>query len=110
MSSLMQTFQSRWKTAKPAAIALLVGLIAGPLISNYAGWQVTSRAAHAQAQAGIVEQQALFCEVRARADVTKPQSLGFEARYDLAKKWATMPGATEALSNVASTCAGKLAI
>lgn len=110
MSSSMQTFKSRWATAKPAAIALVVGLMAGPLISNYAGWQVTSHAAQAQVQAGIVEQQALFCEVRARADVTKPQSLSFEARYDLAKKWATMPGATEAQSGVASACAGKLAV
>jgi hypothetical protein len=105
MSSSMQTF----KSAKPAAIALVVGLIAGPLISNYVGWQVTSHAAQAQVQAGIVEQQALFCEARARADVTTPQSLSYTARYDLAKKWATMPGATEAQSGVVSACGGKLA-
>jgi hypothetical protein len=42
--------------------------------------------------------------------VAKPESLGFDARYDLAKKWAIMPAATEALSGVASACAGKLAI
>jgi hypothetical protein len=110
MSSSMQMLTSRWETARPAAIALVVGLIAGPLISNYAGWQVTSQAAQAQVQAGIVEQQALFCDVRARADVAMPQSLSFDARYDLAKKWAIMPGATEALSGVVSACAGKLAI
>jgi hypothetical protein len=110
MSSYMQTFKSRWERAKPMAIALVVGLIAGPLISNYAGWQVTGNAARARVEAGIVEQQALFCDVRARADVAKPQSLSFDARYDLAKKWAIMPGATEALSGVASACAGKLAI
>jgi hypothetical protein len=42
--------------------------------------------------------------------VAKPQSLSFDARDDLAKKWAIMPGATEALSGVVSARAGKLAI
>ena len=60
---------SKWTTAKPLAIALTIGLVAGPLISNYVGWQVTSRTARAEVRAGIVDQQAMFCEARARADV-----------------------------------------
>ena len=36
------TWSTEWVTRKPQLIALAIGLIAGPLISNYAGWQVTS--------------------------------------------------------------------
>ena len=101
--------KSRWETAKPLALAFVVGLIAGPLVTNYLGWQVTSRTALAEMRAGVVEQQALFCEARARADVAAPDKLGWDARYELAKKWAIMPGSTEPPSGVASACASKLA-
>jgi hypothetical protein len=105
----MQSAKSRWETAKPLVFAFVAGLIAGPLVTNYLGWQVTSRSAQAEMHAGIVEQQALFCEARARADVAAPDKLGWDARYELAKKWAIMPGATEPPSGVASACASKLA-
>jgi hypothetical protein len=107
--AFVQTGKSRWETAKPLAFAFAVGLIAGPLVTNYIGWQVTSRSAQADMHAGIVEQQALFCEARARIDVPAPDKLGWDARYELAKKWAIMPGATEPPSGVASACASKLA-
>lgn len=100
---------SKWKVAKPAAIALAIGLVAGPLISNYAGWQVTSRTARAEIRAGIVEQQAMFCAARARADISAPGQLDWTARYELAVKWAAMPGAGPAESDVTSACARKLA-
>jgi hypothetical protein len=60
----------------------------GTLAVEHRQWQVTSRTANAEIRAGIIEQQ---------------------ARYELAKKWATMPGATEPLSDVASACSSKLA-
>jgi hypothetical protein len=101
--------KSTWETRKPLIFAFAIGLVVGPLASNYIGWQVTSRTANAEIQAGIVEQQALFCESRARADVTAPDKLSWEARYELAKKWAVMPGATEPPTGVASACASKLA-
>jgi hypothetical protein len=107
--SSFQTAKSTWATQKPRVIALAIGLIVGPFISNYFGWQVTSRSAQAELNAGIVEQQARFCDARARSDVTTPAKLGWEDRYTLAKKWAIMPGATEAQSGVATACAGKLA-
>jgi hypothetical protein len=103
------TAKSKWETAKPLVFAFAIGLVTGPLVSNYIGWQVTSRTAQADTRAGIVEQQALFCEARARADVAAPDKLGWDARYGLAKKWAIMPGATEPPSGVASACASKLA-
>ena len=56
---------SEWRTP---AIALAVGLIAGPIISNLLGWQVSSSTMEEEVGAAVVEQQALFCEERARAD------------------------------------------
>jgi len=100
---------SRWRAAKPAAIALAIGLPAGPIISNYAGWQVTSRTTRAEIHAGIVEQQAMFCEARARADVATAPKRDGTARYELAEKWAVMPGSALADSDVANACAAKLA-
>jgi hypothetical protein len=102
------TAASRWRTAKPAAIALAIGLVAGPLISNYMGWQVTNRTAQAEVHAGIVEQQAVYCEARARADVPAAGALDWTARYQLAVKWAAM-GTAPADSDVTSACARKLA-
>jgi hypothetical protein len=105
----MKTAASKWESAKPKLMYLVIGLIAGPLITNMAGWQVTSGAAQSRVHAGIVEQQALFCEGKARADVAEPNKLEWSARSDLAKKWAVMPGATTADSDVVSACASKLA-
>jgi hypothetical protein len=104
-----QSVAARWATAKPIVIALAVGLVAGPFISAFAGWQVTSSSAQAQVRAGIVEQQALFCEALARGEVQEPSKLEWSARSELAKKWAVMPGAASAPSDVISACARKLA-
>lgn len=100
---------SKWTAAKPAAIALVIGLVAGPLISNAIGWQVTSGTARAELHDGLVEQQAVFCEARARAEVPTAAKLDWEARYALAGKWAVMPGSAPADPDVTSACARKLA-
>ena len=105
---LLKSAADRWETARPKAIALAIGLAAGPLISNFAGWQVTASAAQARLQEGLVEQGALFCEQRARADVKEPATLDWSARNDLAKKWAIVPGSPSADSNIAYECARKL--
>ena len=67
--SVFATATSTWETMKPRAIALAIGLVVGPLISNYAGWQVTSGTSQGAVRAAVVEQQALICEERARAEV-----------------------------------------
>jgi hypothetical protein len=100
---------SKWRAAKPAAIALAVGLVAGPLISNYLGWQVASGTARAEVHTGIVEQPAVFCAARARADVAAPAALDWTARYELAAKWAAMRGEGAPDPDVTSACASKLA-
>jgi hypothetical protein len=107
--TLWETANSKWATAKPVVIALAIGLVAGPFISNYIGWQVTSSAAQAQVRAGIVERTALFCEERARAEVKDSGKLDWSARSDLAKKWAVAPGAPSAETDVTMECARKLA-
>lgn len=94
---------------KPQIIALAVGLVAGPLLCNYAGWTVTSGNARAQVRAGIVEQQATYCDVRARTAEAAPEKLEWRARLELARKWAVMPGSSEdADTEVANACERKL--
>jgi len=103
------SLSSTWETWKPRVVALAIGLVAGPLISNSLGWQVTSGAARTAMRDGVVQSQALICEAQARADVKEPGKLDYSGRSDLAKKWAVMPGAKDADSEVANACAGRLA-
>lgn len=107
--TIWETASNNWTTYKPIGIALAVGLVVGPFISNYAGWQVTSSSARAQVHAGAIEQQASFCAARARADVKDAAKLDYSARNELAKKWSVAPGKTEAEYDVTSACASKLA-
>jgi hypothetical protein len=108
-TTTMQTTAARWQTIKPKVIYLAIGLVAGPLITSFAGLQVLSGTARDRAHAGIVESQAMICAARARTEVADTSKLEWTARTDLAKKWAVMPGSTTADADVASTCAGKLA-
>jgi hypothetical protein len=108
-TTTMQTAAARWQTIKPRAIYLVIGLIAGPLLTSIAGLQVLSGTAREQTRAGVVELQAVICAAQARAEVADTSKLEWTVRTDLAKKWAVMPGATTADPAVASACAGKLA-
>lgn len=103
-----RTLADNWLSIKPRVIALVIGLVAGPFISNMLGWQVTSGSAQARANLAVVEQQALFCESRARADVKEPGKLDYTGRRDLAQKWSVMPGKTAADPVVTNACADKL--
>jgi hypothetical protein len=103
------TAAAKWAAAKPVAIGLAVGLIAGPIISGFAGFQVRTSTAQAAARAGVVEQQAMFCAERARAATPDDAAaLGWQARTELARKWAAMPGSTVVDSDVVYACSGKL--
>jgi len=105
----MQSAAARWETAKPMVIALAIGLVAGPVISNYMGWQVTSGAARAETRDGIIEQLAQICDQRARTEVADPSKLDWDARSALAKKWAIAPGTPFGDLDVSGACAQKLA-
>jgi hypothetical protein len=100
---------AKWRAYKPFILPFLIGFVLGPFFSAYMGWQVTSSSARAQLHAGIVNTQASYCEARARLDNKEPSKLDWTARTDLAKKWATLPGADTADSEVARACADKLA-
>ncbi len=102
-------YVAKWRQYKPQLMALAIGLAVGPIFTNYMGWQLTVGAADARVRAGIVEQQAGFCEANARVDVKEPGKLEWSQRSDLAKKWAMMPGRSAVDSDVVSACAGKLA-
>ena len=105
MATTMETISTKWLSAKPMIYGLAIGLIAGPLISNYMGWQVTSGAARAQSHAGVVEVQAMACNAKARIDNPDSAKLDWSGRNDLAKKWAGVP----ADQDVISACSNKLA-
>ena len=107
-TTTMQTAKARWQTVKPKLTYLVIGLIAGPIITSLAGWQVLSGTARDQLHAGIVEQQATFCAANAHTEMPDTSKLDYTGRNDLAKKWAVMPGATVAESDVTSACARKL--
>jgi len=107
--TLFQTAADKWTALKPQAMALAVGLVLGPFISNYVGWQVTSKSANAQVRAGVVEQLASFCDIAARKTVAEPDKLDWSARSALAKQWAVMPGEKDAQYDVTSSCEQKLA-
>ena len=85
---------TRWTRAKPIALGLAIGLIAGPIISGMLGFQMRSSTAQALAHDSAVAQQATFCAARARADTPTPAALDWNARDALARRFATMPGAT----------------
>lgn len=97
-----------WESARSKLFVFLVGLMAGPLVSNLAGWQVTSGTAHAQLQSGLLAQEASNCEARARGEAGDTSKLDWAVRRTLATKWALIPGATSADSHVVSECARKL--
>jgi hypothetical protein len=60
-ATTMKTAASRWESAKPKLMYLAIGLIAGPIITSIAGWQVLSGTARDQLRDGLVEQQASYC-------------------------------------------------
>ena len=101
---------ARWTRAKPLLLALGVGLVAGPIISGMVGFQMRTSTAQTLAHAGVVEQQAIFCADRARAETPGSAQLDWSARNALARRFATYPaGGTTVDPDVARACADRLA-
>ena len=107
-ATMRETAAAKWSAAKPVVMGLAIGLIAGPIISSFTGFQVRTSTAEAAARAGIVEQQVTFCAERARAATPNTAALGYQARSDLARQWAAMPGTTSVNPDVIYACSGKL--
>jgi hypothetical protein len=108
-TTTMNLAASNWDAFKPRILFLVIGLIAGAEITNVAGWQITSFSLQNRVHAAVVEQQALFCEAKARAEVQGTIKLDRVARTELANRWAVMPGATTTDIDVVRACADKLA-
>ncbi|MBC4015519.1 hypothetical protein [Siccirubricoccus deserti] len=109
-ATMMETAAAKWAEWKPIAIGVVIGLIAGPIVSSIAGFQTRTSTAEAATRAGIVEQQAMFCAERARGAMPAGAAVPeWNARNELARKWAIMPGATTADPEVVYACSGKLA-
>ncbi len=106
--TIRETAAAKWTAAKPVAMGLAIGLIAGPIISGFAGFQVRTSTAQAATRAGVVEQQAAFCAERARAATPDTSALGWQARGELARQWAAMPGTNNVDADVVYACSGKL--
>lgn len=104
-----QRFGERWTSIKPVAVALAIGLVAGPLISNSMGWQVTQGRADRQSHASAVEQQAMICAAQARGATPDTANLNWTLRRELAEKFAVMPGRETAESDVVNACTQILA-
>ena len=107
-TTLRETMAAKMTVMKPLAMWLGIGLIAGPILSGILGFQVRTSTAQAAARAGIVEQQAAFCNERARASEPAPAALDWQRRNDLARRFATMPGATTTDPDVVYACSNRL--
>ena len=108
-ATMREAAAAKWAAAKPIAIGLAIGLVAGPVISGFAGFQVRTSAAQSATRASVVEQQATFCAERARgAASTGTAALDWQGRSDLARKWAAMPGSPIVDTEVVYACSGKL--
>ena len=99
---------ARWVKAKPIALGLAIGLVAGPIISGMVGFQMRSSTARTLVHDGVVGQQAIYCADRAHAETPNTAALDWNARNDLARRFATTPGTTQVDYEVQRACADRL--
>jgi hypothetical protein len=104
----MDTKNSRWSWLKPAFWGLVVGLIAGPALSGYMGWQVLADTAKREVQAAVVTQEAHTCALLVREHKPGVDKLGYGERHDLAQKYAKLPWSGDADYRVVDACAEDL--
>lgn len=100
--------RDRWDRNRPVIYALGIGMMLGPLVSSFAGYQVRSSTSDSRVHAAVVEQQARFCEERARAASAETGRLDWNRGYELARQWARMPGAAAADSDAIQACVRRL--
>jgi hypothetical protein len=105
---MRETAAAKWAAIEPIAFGLAIGLIAGRIISGFAGFQVRTSTAQAAVRASVVEQQPTFCAERARAASTGTAQLDWRGGSDLAREWAAMPGSTIVDTDAVYACSGKL--
>jgi hypothetical protein len=105
---MLSNLGTRWTAVQPRVLALCAGLVLGPIISSFMGWQVLAGTARTQSEAAVVATQATICESRARVENANPAALDWNARQDLAKRSGlTVTGGSEDY-NVTRACADRL--
>ncbi len=95
---------------KPHILFLVIGLVLGPFISSWLGWQVTAGTMNSAVQDAVIEYRADLCTKRAQADPeTTPAVLGdWSSRGKIAEKWAVLPGEEESNRDVVNRCSSRL--
>ena len=95
---------------KSRIIFLVIGLILGPFISGWLGWQVTSGTMEEAAKDAVVAYRAGLCVERAQSDpeVTPEVLKDYEARREIAEKWAVLPGEEKSDFAVINECNSRL--
>jgi hypothetical protein len=105
---MLKNIGARWTSLQPRLFALAAGLVIGPILTSFLGWQVLSSTASTQAQAAVVASQAKICEARARAEVSNPGTLDWNARQALAKRNGVLIAGASEDYDVTRACADRL--
>lgn len=100
--------RDRWERNRPVIYALGLGMLLGPLVSSFLGYQVRTTTAEARVHAAVVEEQGRFCKERARAASAETGRLDWNRGYELARQWAKMPGAASADGDAIQACVRRL--
>ncbi len=96
---------------KPRILFLVIGLVLGPFITSWLGWQVTAGTMEGAVGEAVVSYRAGLCAERARSDpeATSDALNDFSKRREFAEKWAVLPGEEETDSDVVRECNSRLA-
>jgi hypothetical protein len=108
VKNAMSTVRDKWLKVKPFGLAVCLGLIAGPFITSFLGWQVTSGTLDRQLHVAKVEMQAIFCFERVKAAGMNTAGIDYTGRRELAEKWGIMPGQDSAEYDVVRACSDKI--
>ncbi len=108
MASRVGEMIQEWR---PRIIFLVIGLVVGPFISSWIGWQVTTGTMEDEVGDAVVSYRAGLCAERARLDpeATSEALSDFTDRRKFAEKWALLPGEEEADRDVVRACNSLLA-
>lgn len=101
--------RARFGWLKPALWGLVIGLIAGPSISGYLGWQVLSSTDKQNVQNAVYDQEAKTCALLARQHVADTATLDYTKRRNLAEKYSKLPWNSSDDYRVIDACSDALA-
>ncbi len=95
---------------KPRITYLVIGLVFGPFISGWLGWQVTAGTMDNAVQDAVVSYRAERCVKKAQADPTATADVlkNWTSRRELAEKSALLPGEEKADTDVINACSTRL--